>query len=369
MDISLLYKLCAHGLSPEEREEVHHWAKEDARRKAYMEKFIQREQGETYNLSEQKMELYRTGFIKSLNHRRHKRTRARLWKFGLGTAAAAAVAVLSFYGLYQKNMELHPAAPVHTARLEYEDCSEDLKRPKESNTDVTVKKETGGMKEIVIGRGAEFKMELADGTQVWLNSDTRLRYPEHFSGTERKVILDGEAYFVVEKNREKPFIVHAKGVDIKVYGTEFNVTAREEGHVRTTLVSGSVSVKLEDELQETILTPGLTAEMNPDTHRMNVCQHNTDLYAGWKDGRFCFEETPLEEMFGELALWYDLQVDFETPEAGQECFTGSLSRHMSLVDLLRALQSTTYVSFRLEGRHLTVGKNFQDGKDMAGNGL
>lgn len=363
MDISLLHKLREHTLSPEEEEEVQRWAKGDARRLMYMERFIQREQGENYNLSEHKMGLYRTDFIKNLNHRRRKRTHNRLRRIMYGAAAATIVAILSFYYPYRKHMDLRPAAPVHTARLKYEDCCEDLKMPKESNADVTVEKDDDGMKEIIVGRGAEFKVELADGTLVWLNSDTRLLYPEQFGGTERKVILDGEAYFAVEKDRKKPFIVHAKGVDIKVYGTEFNVTAREEGHVRTTLVSGSVSVKIEGELQETILTPGLTAEMNPDTHQLNVSQHNTDLYAGWKDGRFSFEETPLEDLFGELALWYDLQVDFETPDAGRECFTGSLSRHMSLVDLLRALQSTTYVSFRLEGRHLTVGKSLQDDRD------
>lgn len=360
MDISLLYKLCELELSSKEEKEIQHWLQKDVRRQMYMNRFIEREQGKTYHLSVSKMERYRTDFIQRLRSRRQKQTHKKLWRAACGTAAAMILALFTFYHLYDKE-ETKPiiAELTNTPLLEYEDCSEDLKLPKESTGKVTMDKSTGGMREITVGRGAEFKIRLNDGTVVWLNSDTQLSYSEQFNDTERKVILEGEAYFAVAKDRKRPFIVDAKGVSIKVYGTEFNVTAREKA-VRTTLVNGSVSVRLKGERQETILTPGLTAEVHPETHRLNVCQRNTDLYAGWKEGKFTFEDTPLEELLAEVALWYDLQVDFESPEAGKECFTGSLSRHMPLVDLLRVLQSTTYVSFHLQERKLTVGKSRQN---------
>lgn len=355
MDISLLYKLCYHGLSPDEEQEVRQWADKDARRQVYIDRFIKRNKGEIYDLSDQRVGCYRADFLRNISHRRHRRTRYRLWTAASGAIAATVLVVLSFYGLRHTSL-LPVKEPNAMVLLECDDCSEDLKQAKSSTRDITMESAGEGWKKIAVGRGAEYEMELDDGTHIWLNSDSRLYFPEHFEADERRVMLEGEAYFSVTKDAAHPFIVQARGVNIKVYGTEFNVVARQENSVRTTLVSGSVAVKFENEQQETVLTPGLTAEVNASTHQLNISQCNTEVHAGWKDGKFCFEDTPLNVLFAELALWYDLQVDFETPQAGEECFTGSLSRNMALVDLLRVLQSTTYVSFRLKGRHLTVGK-------------
>lgn len=363
MDISLLYKLCSHELLPEEREEVEEWVAGDVRRQVFLERFCQREAGESYHLPDNKKGDYRKDFLKNIGYRRRKRVQHRIWGALCGAVAAAVLVLLAFHGWHGGDVETGIGSSPCVGLLDCDGCSEDLKLPKEAAKAVEVKRHSKGMQELVVGRGDEYDVVLPDGSHVWLNSDSRLRYPEHFRGVERRVFLEGEAYFSVVKDAEHPFVVDAKGVNIKVYGTEFNVTARDEGHVRTTLVSGSVAVKLEGERQETILTPGLTAEVDPQSHSLNISQHGTDLYAGWKDGRFCFEDTPLEVLFEELALWYDLQVEFETPDAKKECFTGSLSRNMPLVDLLRMLQGTTYVSFRLEGRHLFVGESGKADKE------
>lgn len=368
MDISLLYKLCTHELLPEELEEVRRWAEGDPRRQAYLDRFRKHDAGEScYYLSEYKKKDYRKNFLRSIgNRQRRRRLRHRIFGGVGGAVAATALILLLLHGGYGK-LEVSPVSPqVGTVMLECEHCCEDLRHPKEAANNPVMRLATGGMKEIVVGRGDEFEVELSDGSHVWLNSDSRLWFPEHFEGDERRVYLEGEAFFSVSKDSKHPFIVDAKGVNIKVYGTEFNVTARHEGSVRTTLVSGSVAVKLNGERQETILIPGLTAEANPLRHSLNICQRNTELYAGWKDGKFNFEDTPLRVLFEELALWYDLQVDFETAEAEEECFTGSLSRNMPLVDLLKVLQGTTYVSFRLEDRHLVVGANPMEDVSLSG---
>lgn len=351
----MLYKLCERSLLPEEAEELKRWAEADTRRKTYMEAFVEREQGKEYEPAGCRMSRWREDFVRRIENRRRRRMYWRMAYAGLSVAATV-LAVLVFRGIYINKVEMPESLPEPVAELVCENCAEDLRQPKEPAADVKAEVVADGLSEVIVGRGTEHEVRLPDGSRVWLNACSRLRYAARFGGTERHVELEGEAYFSVSADKSRPFVVDAGGVQVRAYGTEFNVRARRGGCVRTTLVSGSVAVRLADGGQETLLAPGLSAETVPGTQRLTVGHARAGADAGWREGRFCFRETPLEELMGELARWYDLQVEFAEPRLRRERFTGSLSRRMPLVDLLRALQGGgTRVRFRLEGRRLTVG--------------
>ena len=136
---------------------------------------------------------------------------------------------------------------------------------------------------IIIPRGGEYQLILSDGSRVWLNSDTRLRYPVSFIGEKREVYLEGEAYFEVSHS-DKPFEVHGGGQCVRVLGTSFNVMAYgDESKVQTTLVSGSVRVVLDQSDKTVLLTPGHQAEMDKNSGKITMREVNVENYIGWKD--------------------------------------------------------------------------------------
>ncbi len=215
--------------------------------------------------------------------------------------------------------------------------------------------------EIVVDKGAEFSVRLSDGTQVWLNADSRLRYPVAFgSHGERRVFLRGEAYFDVATDGERPFVVAAAGADVKAYGTEFNVHARAGNHVRTTLVEGVVAVSIDGDTCHTRLVPGQTADVDLHDGSITLREEPVELYVGWKQGKYYFEATPLSELFAELSLWYDIEVVFTDESLQDEYFSGCLSRDLSLDKLLRILQETTYLTSHRSGRQLFVTRGEEE---------
>lgn len=215
-------------------------------------------------------------------------------------------------------------------------------------------RDSEGMSRVIVGRGAEMQVQLKDGTKVWLNSDSELHYPDNFAAGERRVYVKGEAYFEVAKDTRRPFIVSTDVSDIKVYGTQFNVNTRKEDIVVTTLVDGSVSVRLAGVDKEIVLVPGQIAEADRKKERITVKRDDPNLYVGWKRGTYMFKERRIEEVLDEFALWHDLDVMFEDDALRDEIFSGSVQRNASLGVLLNVLERTGYVSFRLEGNVLTV---------------
>ena len=157
--------------------------------------------------------------------------------------------------------------------------------------------------------GGFYQLKLADGTKVWLNSLTRLRFPVTFAGEERKVYLTGEAYFEVARDSVHPFIVATdEGMEVKVYGTEFNVDTYRKGTVKTTLVNGKVGIRVSATGEEMRLSPNQMALFTKATQSIQV--ENVDSYGvvAWKDGKFVFEDEPIEEIMERLSRWYDVKV-------------------------------------------------------------
>jgi ferric-dicitrate binding protein FerR (iron transport regulator) len=207
-----------------------------------------------------------------------------------------------------------------------------------------------------VPRGGEFKVELEDGTVVWLNSESRLDYPESFEGSERRVAVTGEAYFKVAKDAAKPFIVETAGQRVKVYGTEFNVKSyAEDDCVFTTLVEGSISLsKAGEQSGELMLTPGHQALFNKESKSTQVKSVDTEVVTSWRHGSFSFEDQTLEQIMQTLSRWYDFDYVFKDSSVGKTVFMGSVARYAQFADVLSMLEKAGDAKFVQKGRTVYI---------------
>lgn len=199
-------------------------------------------------------------------------------------------------------------------------------------------------------RGGIFNVTLSDGTIVTLNSDTRLTYPGRFSGEERCVKIEGEAYFAVAHDAEHPFVVDGGGMTVRVKGTEFNMLAREGGNIETTLLKGSVEIEAGG--QTALLAPGWQARLS--NNKLLTAKANAHIASSWKDGVFEFNDMPLSEIAEKLKLWYDVDFVFADPALRDVRFTGAFGKNNELNYFLDLLGRTHAVSHTLQGRTITL---------------
>ena len=207
-----------------------------------------------------------------------------------------------------------------------------------------------------IPRGGEFTLQLADGTKVYLNSATELRYPVAFVGQDRRVYLRGEAYFEVAKDAEHPFIVIADDVQVKVYGTSFNVNTHSHDGIRTVLVEGTVGIKGRVSDEEYMMKPNEMAFYNRASCEMEVKEVNPDLYTLWRKGVLVFERESLENIMNTLSLWYDMEIFFQSESVKSLHFSGHMKRYEQIEDILHAITDATGVVFTINGRTVCVSR-------------
>ncbi|AWO00564.1 iron dicitrate transport regulator FecR [Chitinophaga alhagiae] len=204
--------------------------------------------------------------------------------------------------------------------------------------------------ELKTPRGGHFRLQLSDGTTVWMNAGSSLKYPTAFSGNERVVELSGEAYFEVAKNAASPFQVMAGGIKILVLGTHFNIKAyTDEQTVSTTLLQGAV--KVTGRKGSSTLRPGEQAQVDADG-ALSVTRVNTTDVMAWKNGLFVFKTANVQTVMRELSRWYDIDVVYEGEPTARE-FSGKISRNYTLQEVLSVLEASK-VHFRLDGKKLTV---------------
>lgn len=201
-------------------------------------------------------------------------------------------------------------------------------------------------------RGGQFKVTLPDGTMVWLNAASSIRYPTTFLGRERRVEMSGEAYFEVAKNEEKPFKVSANGkAEVKVLGTHFNVDAYpEEGIIKTTLLEGAVSMSTPAN-PPVLLKPGQQAAAGQAEIKI-VNDANIDQVMAWRYGLFNFDRSNLQSVMNELSRWYDVDVRYEG-QIPSRIFRGKIKRDLSLTQVLEVLQDVN-IKFRITGKTIVV---------------
>lgn len=196
-------------------------------------------------------------------------------------------------------------------------------------------------------RGGQYSIVLADGTRVWLNSSSSLRYPTAFSGKERVVELTGEGYFEVAQNAAMPFQVKTRGMEVNVLGTHFNIMAyEEEAAIKTTLLEGSVR------LGSVVLRPGQQAQLNSGGPIRVIKDADTEEAIAWKNGLFQFEQTDIRTIMRQIARWYDIDVVYE--KNIDLHFSGTITKYSGVDQVFRMLEMTGAVHFTIQGRQVTV---------------
>ncbi len=206
---------------------------------------------------------------------------------------------------------------------------------------------------LTTAKGEEYKsLVLADGTKVWLNSVSSIRFPTSFITNERIVEITGELYFEVAKNLSKPFKVRVNGMEVKVLGTHFNVNAySDEAVIKTTLLEGSVKVVNGKSLA--ILIPGQQAQVSKDG-KMNVeSSVDMDEVTAWKNGRFQFSGAGIEEVMRQIGRWYDVEIEYEGKPKEQH-FRGGISRNVEASKVFKMLETTEAIKFRIDGKKIIV---------------
>jgi ferric-dicitrate binding protein FerR (iron transport regulator) len=203
-------------------------------------------------------------------------------------------------------------------------------------------------------RGNEFNMKLADGTHVWLNADSELRYPVQFTGENRKVYLKGEAYFDVAHDNEKAFVVNSYDQEVKVYGTEFCVNAYNEKEIKTVLVEGSVGVRPNPNAKELKLKPGELGFADLQSGEINIRKVNVRPYIAWKDGDFVFENESLENIMLRLERWYNVKIFYMNEECKYFRFSGDMKRYTDVRSLLYFIQETSNAKFEINNNTIVI---------------
>ena len=205
--------------------------------------------------------------------------------------------------------------------------------------------------ELVIPRGGENTVILADGTTVHLNAGSKLTYPVRFAGKRRVVALEGEAYFDVVKDETRPFIVQTHLGEVTVLGTAFNINAYTDASVYTTLGHGKVQFS-SSSIGTIILSPGEQAVGSANGSEKRMV--DLDEYVGWVDGRYVFNNRPLGEIMQTFERWYDIQVYYETPHLRDITYSGSLKRYGTINSFLDALELTGDLTYKISGRNILI---------------
>ena len=209
-----------------------------------------------------------------------------------------------------------------------------------------------GYSEIRTPRGGEYQVVLPDNSIVWLNADSKLRFPLTYSGKERRVFASGELYFQVAKDSLSPFRIEVEGLyEVEVLGTEFNVRAYSDLPSATTLVDGRVLIR--DKGTKVVLKPGEQA-VKGKHGEVVVREVDVAPYIAWKQGYFLFEDERLEDILNELARWYDVNVFFENSSVREERFSVDMPRHESFEEVLRLIEQTRSIQIEIEGNNVFV---------------
>jgi len=202
---------------------------------------------------------------------------------------------------------------------------------------------------IIVPKGAYYTVVLADHTKVWLNANSKLTFPSSFTTDERRIKIEGEAFFDVSHDEKKPFIVEAQHTQIRVLGTKFNVNAYTD-HIRTSLQQGKV--QLASNYQKAILAPGQYGEW--DGLKFKIAPANLTKDLAWKNNEFRFENDDIIHIAYELSRWYDVKVKFIGNIDMKKQYSGSMSRDLSLAKVLNVLQFGSDFEFKIQDRELLI---------------
>lgn len=199
-------------------------------------------------------------------------------------------------------------------------------------------------------RGGTYQVTLPDGSKVWLNAATSIKFPSTFKGlVNRKVeLIGGEAYFEVAKNKAQPFVVESNGQMVEVLGTHFNINSyADEGSIKTTLLEGSVKVN------NMVLKPNQQSVLS--SNKINIRSVDAQSEIAWKNGDFNFNNESIQDIMKQLSRWYDIEIKYEG-EITQDMYYAKISRNRNISEVLKRLEEAKGVHFKIEGRKVIVTK-------------
>ena len=209
--------------------------------------------------------------------------------------------------------------------------------------------------ELVIPKCGEYRLCLADGSLVIMNSESRLRFPVEFTGDKREVYLEGEACFKVAEDTEKPFIVHTAKADVRVLGTVFNVSAYSgEINTKVTLVNGKVQVNVGS--VERLLIPDQQFVLNNETSEIVVQEVDAQNDIAWTNGLFRFDAMPLGQLMIRLGRWYDITYEFKDVSLQNVRFTGGFRKYDDIRHIVGMIGEITNVAFKVDGNKVIIDK-------------
>ena len=210
-----------------------------------------------------------------------------------------------------------------------------------------------GYNTLIIPRGGEYQLSLADGTKIWLSSESGIKYPVRFSEKKREVYLEGEAYFEVAENRDLPFIVNTSKIAVNVGGTSFNVRAYgDENQITTTLVTGKVMIRVHESQKEFVLLPNEQAVTTGQETVVRTVEVNQ--YIAWKEGWILFEDNSVEEIFSDLSRWYNIEIEYSNQELRELRYSIDIRRYENLNEVLEILELTTKLKFEIDENKLLI---------------
>ena len=361
--------------SEQEKLEVTAWKEEDERRERFCEDAVTfyREGASVDDPSREEME--------QVWHKVRQRTRKHRYlpRRVVGWVAGVAVFAGLFFGIRLLMTDTSPQVPpvVSIAKTEgvrlvlsdgtthiveaeksaaldvpgFEMKDNGLKQLGQKQAMVSGKKELT-YSEVIVPRGAEYQLTLADGTRVILNSESSIRFPDEFHTNERRVFLHGEAYFQVAHDESCPFLVEAEAVTVKVLGTEFNVKAYQKNDVSATLVTGRVRVAAGTD--SLVLKPGQQCEVKDNT--LTVREADLVSVLAWKNGEFVFKDVTLEKMMNELSRWYDMEVEYEAESLKMDRYYIYVERSKTLEEVLDKVALTGKIKYKIHGKKVIVGQ-------------
>ena len=201
--------------------------------------------------------------------------------------------------------------------------------------------------EITVPFGQMSQLMLSDGTKIWLNSGTTLRYPERFAEKQRSVSVVGEAYFQVAKNPDKPFTVNSDDLKIEVLGTSFNLSAyKEDKSASVTLVEGKVAIQDNEGKTIACLHPGQMATKNKSENTLKIREVQTNFYMAWTEGKIFFDDERLDQIAFKLERWFNVEISFADEQLKSNRFTGTILKNKPIDQIMQALELLSPIRFK-----------------------
>lgn len=380
---SLIYRKIEGKLSAVEEERFEAWLKEGWEHREYYERMrIMYQQENVQEVETGEIQEAWVVFEKRVQGQRRIERRQR-WVWVMSAVASVAIVICCWFVYYRANteqklnvavqkivpgqynavLEMADGATYQLGEQQYFLQERTGNRIKVDSTVLSylpVNNKSGLSQDIVynklsVPKGGEYRIELEDGTKVWINSASRLRYPVVFSGNIREVYLEGEAYFEVQREGDRPFIVHSGEQKVTVLGTSFGISCyASEANDYTTLVSGKVKVDFERGKQSFVLEPGMQVAYNKESGVAMERKVDVAEFVAWKDGKYIFKQKRLEDILSTLSRWYDFEVFYRNEDVKDVLFSGELRRFDDFSYLLRLIERTSDVKFVIDKKVVQV---------------